>query len=286
MLDEIEKTYDDICIMQNYSEAVSRNDADISVKYRYGSSIYSTRNPIIVSPMIHTASKKMITQSLFNGMIFVMHRYFKTPEEQITAVLETLSEETFSSNYWLDLKTLYFAVGQCTKWIDHLYGRGVRNFCCDFSHGYSLQCINTIKYIKALDKDNHVMAGNVETYDGYMTLCKCGADMIRVGIASGCFTADMEVMTSSGLKKISDIKNGDLVKTHNNRYRKVINTLSYYSDAAIIQINNKIKCTPNHEIYIIDKNNKHKVNESNIHKFARWIRADELTNDMLLIELQ
>lgn len=188
MLNETQISYDDICIIQGYSNLKSRSNADISQVTVINGNTTRNRNPMIVSPMVHTLTKEMLRSIIFNGMMFTVHRYFKSPEEQLRNALEMLgenSQESMSPEYWADLRTLFFAVGKCTKWIDYLYQHGVRQFTVDFAQGYSETCIETVKYIKFLDKNNIIMAGNVETEPGIRALMIAGANYIRCGIASG-----------------------------------------------------------------------------------------------------
>ena len=130
------------------------------------------------------------------------------------------------------------------------------------------------------------MAGNVATGAGYKRLAQWGADSVRVGIGGGCFVPGTLVRTENGLNKIEDIKVGDRVFSHTGKLQNVIDTLVFDRDEQIMSING-IDCTKNHEFYVIDKENADRVNEDNIHLFARWIHAEELDiNKHLLIELE
>lgn len=161
-------SYDDICILPSYSDLNSRADADIS--------FWPYRNPIVNSPMIHTSSKAMIKYMVENNMLTTVHRYFKSADEQLQWVKDSINEK-------FDL--VYFAVGKDKKWIDTLIKTGVNKFCCDFAHGNSKVCVETVEYINKNCEESIIMAGNVGDYDGYKRLRKAGASIIRVGIASG-----------------------------------------------------------------------------------------------------
>jgi IMP dehydrogenase/GMP reductase len=182
MLEDIQLSHDDICILQNYSDVVSRKNVDISQEYTCNNTTIKTRNPLIVSPMVHTLTPAMLNSIIHNDMIFTVHRYFERAEDQLNVILEYLGEKTF---YQESVPNLFFAVGKCKKWIDCLYEKGVRNMCVDFAHGYSKACIDTVEYIRSLDKNNMIMAGNVETYDGTYALLTVGTNIIRAGLASG-----------------------------------------------------------------------------------------------------
>jgi len=69
-----------------------------------------------------------------------------------------------------------------------------------------------------------------------------------------CFTADTNVLTRIGYKKISDIEIGDEVLTHMGRYRKVVNTMERQYDGKIniyssSNLTSNIKVTLEHPFY-------------------------------------
>ena len=73
---------------------------------------------------------------------------------------------------------------------------------------------------------------------------------------SPCFVAGTLVLTNKGYKKIEDIKRGDYVLTHNNRFKKVLTTMIKSSND-IYELNtitnNKVLGTAEHPFYIISK---------------------------------
>ena len=46
---------------------------------------------------------------------------------------------------------------------------------------------------------------------------------------------------------------------------------------------NNIKCTPNHEFYVINKKDKDLISENNLNDFAYWVSADELDKNLHLL---
>lgn len=70
---------------------------------------------------------------------------------------------------------------------------------------------------------------------------------------SPCFEKDTLIMTDDGYKKIQDIKQGDNVLTHNNRYMKVITPMKKYSDIIYnlnVEGNIPIKATGEHPFLV------------------------------------
>ena len=81
----------------------------------------------------------------------------------------------------------------------------------DIAHGHSDLAINVIKKIKQ-EFDCELIAGNTATKQGTEDLISAGADAIKCGVGSGCFTAGTRVLISNGTyKNIEDIMPGDRV---------------------------------------------------------------------------
>jgi len=133
--------------------------------------------------MIHTSGANMIKYFVDNTMCTTVHRYFESADDQYKHVATTLSSH--------EIGNVFFAVGQSKEWVHELNNRGVVRYCVDMAHGDSKICVDAIKYIKSLNPNAIVMAGNVATHDGYVRLRQAGAEFIRVGIAGGsiCSTA-------------------------------------------------------------------------------------------------
>lgn len=74
-----------------------------------------------------------------------------------------------------------------------------------------------------------------------------------------CFTPETLVRTSEGFKEIKDIKIGDLVLTHEGRFKKVYDTIKNPHKGKILNIStnasyNPIKVTPEHPFYVLKGN--------------------------------
>ena len=89
---------------------------------------------------------------------------------------------------------------------------------------------------------------------------------------SPCFTGENLVMTSNGYVPIKEIKVGDMVLTHQNRYRKVLQIGGEKKETIIIksQGSTKIETTKNHPFYCFEENNQDfKFTWKNIGEFKK-----------------
>jgi len=178
-------SYDDVTIRPRFSKLNSRSDTDISS--------FGYKSPVINSPMIHTSSPAMLSYMVDNNLMTTVHRYFKSPSDQLKHVMNSVGEK-YSS--------VYFSVGKDTAWIDHLIYNGVTRLLIDMAHGWSSPCVSTISHIRTHNPTASIIAGNVDSYDGYVDLISAGANGVRVGIASGkiCST---HINTGVGLPMIT-----------------------------------------------------------------------------------
>ena len=148
--------------------------------------------------------------------------------------------------------------------------------CIDLANGHMKCLLDLVKKIKeAYGNKIIIMTGNIANPETYKYYEEAGVEYCRVSIGTGCFTGDMLVETSNGLKPIKDIKIGDYVKTHTGDYEEVTDTMSFYRNEKLYDIDG-IKCTGNHEFYVIKQEDIDKVTEDNISEYAFWVRADEI----------
>ena len=113
--------------------------------------------------------------------------------------------------------------------------------------------------------------------------------------SSPCFVAGTKVKTKEGYKNIEDIKIGDEVISHTGNFRKVIDTISHqYNGKFLVEVSGsernrvqyqrkqvdapyyKIRCTPNHQFYVFEKNSDAPV----------WKRISDLCSGDCLYELR
>jgi IMP dehydrogenase/GMP reductase len=239
-------SYNDVLLVPRYSPNEHLTDANIDMEYTNIPSAF-TSPPIINSPMDKVCSKELL-ENLYNVHKFpiTIHRYFKTVQDQLAFVESLNLNEKKSGKIFLAVGSVY----KWKEWIDTVLATGY-SISVDMAQGDSKTCIETVEYINKNNKYNvNIMAGDVATKSGFMRLVNAGANFIRVGIGGGCVTPDTEVWTfNKGKVKIIDVKIGDKVYTHKNRWKTVTGFNRTFVDDDLIIINEKITLSKHHEIY-------------------------------------
>ena len=125
-----------------------------------------------------------------------------------------------------------------------------------------------------------------ETYNfGDITKIKQLPECDLLTYSFPCFTKEAKVLTEKGYKNINEIRAGEKVLTHKNRYKKVLKIFNN-GIKDIVKINGMsivdIKSTPNHKFFVKTKTNKF----PSFFGTAGWKEAKDLTkNDYLGIAI-
>jgi IMP dehydrogenase len=188
--------FDDILLVPQYSEIESRKD--VSLKTDIGNGLILDM-PMIAAPMDTVCEWEMVEAMDRAGGLGILHRYM-TIEEQCSMVKMSRSQT--------GIKNVGGSVGARNSFIEDaekLQGAGANIILIDVANGHNQNAVNAVKSLrKVLNKDTHLMAGNVATWDGFARLAEAGADSIRVGIGGGsaCTT---RVVSAHGVPTLSSI---------------------------------------------------------------------------------
>ena len=287
-------TYDDILLVPRYSEITSREMVKLKtrVSKRYGILI-----PYVASCMDTVCDKEMAKSLMSLGGVGCIHR-FMSIEEQCKQIAEVSEHKKECVEEWgimfddwhteiADIPVMA-AIGVMPEDVERakeLVKSGANVILIDVAHGHHLNVKNMVEKLKS-ELPNHVdiIGGNIATTKAAIDLCDWGVDGLRVGIGGGCFTPNMEVKTKNGNKKIKDIELGDEVYTHTGELKPVINKFEY-DDYEEIYVIDGIEATPNHKFYVVHKSKESLVDENNIHEYAEWVSAEDLSDEYFLIEL-
>lgn len=189
----------------------------------------------------------------------------------------------------------------------HLIQLGHRHdikICIDIANGYTQRFASFVSQVRKEFPENIIIAGNVATPEMVQELVIAGADYVKIGLGPGamcstrlktgvgypqisaaieCFEPNTLIVCKDKYKKICDIKLNDLVLTHKNRYMKIKRIIKKIEEKTLYNINEN-KSTKNHEYYVLNKKYKNIVTDDNIHEYAEWISAENLTPQYFLIE--
>ena len=142
----------------------------------------------------------------------------------------------------------------------------------------------------ASEVDKHAIKVSKENHDDIIHIGDVrdvkAADLPKIDLLIGgspCFVAGTEVYTSEGKKSIENVKVGDYVLTHKNRFKKVLRTGGQVKQVIKVfsQGNTPTYTTKNHPFYV-KKQLKRKWNgekKSTVRSFSnpKWIKAGELS---------
>lgn len=235
------------------------------------------RIPVVPANMSTIIDEGLAQWLASNGYFYVLHRFDIDP----VAFVKDFNDKGLFTSISLGIKEADY------KHVDNLAAEGLSPdyITVDVAHGHSETVIDVVKYIKANLSETYVIAGNVGSVAGAVDLENAGADCVKVGIGPGCFAPDALVRTEKGLKEIQNIEVEEKVLTHSGKYQKVVDKFRYEHHEEMIEING-IKCTPNHEFYVCDKENLDQITEENYREHCYWVEAHALdTSKQLLVEI-
>jgi hypothetical protein len=268
--------YDNIALLPRYSSLESRKEADTSAYF----GLRKFKLPVIPSNMKCVMDEERAEWLSKNNYMYVMHRFdisnYKFVKKANIENWKTISVSIGVKQEDYDFLNIILAEGLRVDFIT-----------IDIAHGHCKLMKDIIEFIRPKFDNTVIIAGNVATPEGFDDLSNWGADAIKVGIGPGaaCFCPGTKVRTSTGSKNIEDIKVGEYVLTHTNKYEKVINTLNFDASKFDIYQVNDIQCTHNHEFLVVEKIYADIITNENYLDYAKWIPAEELSDKYLLIEL-
>ncbi len=237
--------------------------------------------PIIAANMDTTGTMNMAETLTEHNMLTALHKFYDRKE-----LIKFFSEQPLVGNHTFYSMGIsdedYEKFCRVVSLLDGGYGFP-KMICIDVANGYTEKFVEVIQKIrKQVGTKSVIMAGNVVTPEMTIELIRAGVDIVKVGIGSGCFAPGSLVITEVGLKPIEMIEIGEKVLSHTGKWQEVKNTFIFNDKKEIMKIND-ITCTPNHEFYVLNKKYKDIINDENIHQYAEWVSASNLTKEYLLI---
>ena len=186
-------TYDDVLLVPQYSDIISRREVDLTTDFGKGIELSL---PIIASPMDTVSEADMAGNLNELGGLSIIHRY-NTVEEQ-SAMIASLGKRVLVGA----------AVGVLDDYMDRSQAAieaGAKVICIDVAHGHHVLVKRAIQSIRELiGNDIHIMAGNVATLEGFNDLADWGADSIRCNIGGGSICTT-RIQTGHGVPGLETI---------------------------------------------------------------------------------
>lgn len=169
---ERELQYHNIMLEALYGVLDSRSEADTTVTIKALN--HKFKLPVIPSNMETVINYDIAKKLDNNGYMYVMHRFdnFATSEK-------ILKDDE------IKIKSISIGVNEDSKqfidkWKDH-----IDILTIDVAHGYSKKVTGMVKYITQHTPIRCIVAGNINTLDGYIHLSNLGVNYVKVGIGSG-----------------------------------------------------------------------------------------------------
>ena len=279
ILEDLKLDFDDVLITPKPSELTSRSEVNLNVAYvcKHSKKMFYGC-PIILANMDTVGQIPVAKEAAKENVWTALHKFYD--EEALVK---------FAFNEQDIYKNCFISCGISKEEFQRIKGLSqlihIHSICIDAANAYTYSFLDCIKRIRDLLPDTIIMAGNVCTPEGVENIIKAGADIAKSGIANGCFIKGTAVITDNGKKSIEKIKIGDNVLTHTGTLKKVTATHQKTEKERIFDING-IKCTKNHKFYVVDKKYKDIINEDNIHNYAKWVCAEDLSEGMFLVKMQ
>lgn len=186
-------TFDDVLLLPGYSD-FQRSEIDLSTKL---TKQISLKLPLVSSPMDTVTEAELAIALAQLGGIGIIHRN-ATIQDQADMVAK------------VKVKSLLVgaAVGASPGFearVDALVKAGVDVVVVDSAHGYAVNVISTIKWIKQHHPNLQVIGGSIATFDGAKALIEAGADGLRVGMGPGAICTT-RIISGMGVPQVTALQ--------------------------------------------------------------------------------
>lgn len=264
--------YDNINLIPRYSTVDSRSECDTSIQLGK----YKFKNPVIPANMESVIDETLAKQLAKNGYFYIMHRF----NVDIKQFVKNMKKEKLVTSISIGVNDDSYDLMR-----ELIEEKLIPDYITiDIAHGHCKKMKKMLRFIKDNSIESFIIAGNVSSIEATVDLDNWGADAIKVGIGPGsaCFLDGVLIKTDKGYKKIEDVLIGDKVLTHRNRYKTVINTISFNTTKKLISINGNI-CTEEHKFLIVNKSDINDITDDNYMDFAYWTESKNINEDFHML---
>jgi GMP reductase len=195
ILDDVKLDFSDVLILPKRSQYSSRSEVSLerTFKFRY-SPLKWNGVPIMVSNMDTTGTIEMALELQNYKVITCLHKYYSADD----LIGIGLDKNYFAISTGIGEKDLV-RLDDIIKRVDPYF------ICVDVANGYMSKFIETCRTIREKYPDKILIAGNVCTSEGVLSLVMEGkVDIVKVGIGSGsCCTTRKQ--TGIGMPQLSAV---------------------------------------------------------------------------------
>ena len=199
--DSIAITYDDVCLVPQFSTVKSRQDVELKP-----CGILPVKTPLIAANMDSVCEAEMAFAMYKHGGLGIIHRFMddKQLEEQVEKFYKLVNDDALEPvnpfNY------LALSIGTSDKSYFRLpyLMKKARIICIDIAHGHSEHVLDMIKAIRKRSSSTIIIAGNVATPEAVADLAGAGASIIKCGVGPGSMCTT-RVVTGHGIPQLSVI---------------------------------------------------------------------------------
>jgi len=204
----IKLDFSDVLIKPKRSTLQSRKDVDLVRNFTYKNSRKTFSGiPLIAENMDTVGTLAMADEFKKANMITALHKHIPTKD-----IIEFLDKNP--DHIDLFFVSIGMSEKELVRFEEIFKHHPTVSICVDVANGYTEQFVSFISRVRSRFPSTTIMAGNVVTSEMTEQLILSGADIVKVGIGSGCLTGDARILMSDGTyKNIVDVKAGDHIIT-------------------------------------------------------------------------
>lgn len=200
-------TFDDITLIPQYSEVLSRTDPYIG---GWVGGMWLDR-PIISANMDCVTNANMAIAMASNLCGYYLHRFYDIKDEilELDKIEKTWAIHRGPTIEQKSTIPINISVGvNIEKEHERLTKLGIhriQSICIDIAHGHHAHTSKMISFLRNdMGFNKQIMAGSVATYEGTRFLIDNGVDIIRAGVSSG-MSCSTRIITGCGVPQASCI---------------------------------------------------------------------------------
>ncbi len=193
-------TFDDVLIVPNHSEVLSRGAPNLKCQVTKN---YYLEAPIVSANMDTITEKEMAMAMGKIGGLGIIHRFMDPMEQskQVKEVKEYFQKENINLPVSASIGVKKESLDRARALVDS----GADIITIDIAHGDSKMMLDILGPLKKNYPSVDVIAGNVATEEGCKTLIEEGADCIKVGIGPGSMCTT-RIITGCGVPQLTAIR--------------------------------------------------------------------------------